>query len=141
MTSEAPIKFNWDLKQIVERMPKTDIHVHLDGCVRLETLIEIAQKEKIKLPSYTVEGMNELVFKDDYENLVEYLKTFGYSCAVMQKPEFLERIAYEMAWDNINEGVRYVEVRFAPQLHINKNMDMKVSQSSNGTLSRIKIQK
>ncbi|RMF57306.1 MAG: adenosine deaminase family protein [Calditrichaeota bacterium] len=114
-----------ELQALIERIPKTDLHVHLDGCVRLETLIEIAKKEKIKLPSYSVEGLNTLVFKDHYQNLEEYLKTFGYSCAVMQKPEYLERIAYEMAEDNQAEGVRYIEVRFAPQLHINRSMDMK----------------
>ena len=97
----------------------------MDGSVRLETIIEIARNERIELPSYTVEGLNELVFKDQYQNLEEYLKTFGYACAVMQKPEYLERIAYELAIDNQREGVRYIEVRFAPQLHINKDMDMK----------------
>ena len=100
--------------------------MHLDGSLRLETLIEIAKKENVELPSATVEGLNELVFKDNYANLEEYLKTFGYSCAVMQKPEYLEKIAYELAQDNQDEGVRYIEVRFAPQLHINKNMDMKM---------------
>jgi len=125
MSSNQPIKYTPELKPLIESIPKTDLHVHLDGCVRLETLIEIAQKENIELPSYTVEGLNELVFKDNYENLVEYLKTFGYSCAVMQKPEYLERIAYEMAEDNQLEGVRYLEARFAPQLHINKSMNMK----------------
>lgn len=119
-----------ELKNLILRIPKTDLHVHLDGSVRLETLIEIAQREKIKLPSYTVEGMHELVFKDSFPNLEEYLKTFGYSCAVMQRPENLERIAYEMAQDNLAEGVRYLEIRFAPQLHINKFMDMKMVISS-----------
>jgi len=125
MSEGTRIKFSPALKPLIEKIPKTDIHVHLDGCVRLTTLIEIAQAEKIMLPSYTVDGLNELVFKDNYENLEEYLKTFGYSCAVMQKPEYLERIAYEMAQDNQSEGVRYMEVRFAPQLHINESMDMK----------------
>ncbi|MFQ5651179.1 MAG: adenosine deaminase [bacterium] len=125
MTADQPIQYREELRDLITRMPKTDIHVHLDGCVRLETLIDIAQKEKVQLPSYTVEGLNELVFKDHYDNLEEYLKTFGYSCSVMQKPEYLERIAYEMALDNQAEGVRYMEVRFAPQLHINKDMDMK----------------
>ncbi len=125
MNEGKPIQFSSALQLLIEKIPKTDIHVHLDGSVRLPTLIEIAQKEKIELPSYTVDGLNELVFKDDYESLEEYLKTFGYSCAVMQRPEYLERIAYEMAQDNQNEGVRYMEVRFAPQLHINRNMDMK----------------
>lgn len=125
MHQQKPIKFNEDLIDLIGKIPKTDIHVHLDGSVRLETLIEIAQKEKIELPSYTIEGLNELVFKDNYLNLEEYLKTFEYSNAVMQKPEYLERIAYEMVQDNQAEGVRYMEVRFAPQLHINKTMDMK----------------
>ncbi len=125
MNTDKPIRYTEDLKKLIESIPKTDIHVHLDGCVRLDTLIDIAQQENIELPSYTVDGLNALVFKDNYENLVEYLKTFGYSCAAMQKPEYLERVAYEMAVDNQAEGVRYLEVRFAPQLHINKNMNMK----------------
>jgi len=119
------VKENDPLREIIKKIPKTDLHVHLDGSIRMKTLIEIAKKEKMELPSYTVEGMNELVFKDNYNNLQEYLNTFGYSCAVMQKPEYLEQIAYELALDNQAEGVRYVEVRFAPQLHINKHMDMK----------------
>lgn len=127
---------NGQLAELIQLMPKTDIHLHLDGSIRLNTLIEFAKKDKIKLPSYTVAGMNKLVFKDKYNNLEEYLKTFGYSCAVMQNPEFLEQIAYELAQDNQNEGVRYIEVRFAPQLHINKNMDMQrvISSVNNGLL-------
>jgi adenosine deaminase len=125
MTQQNKIKYTEDIAELINRIPKTDLHVHLDGSLRLQTLIEIAQKENVELPSATVEGLNEFVFKDNYANLEEYLKTFGYSCAVMQKPEYLEQIAYELAQDNQNEGVRYIEVRFAPQLHINKNMDMK----------------
>lgn len=120
-------KLNMDknnLKATVLKIPKNDLHVHLDGSIRLETIIEISKKEKLKLPSFTVEGLNQTLFKDQYANLEEYLSTFGYSCAVMQKPEYLERIAYEMAVDNQQEGVRYLEVRFAPQLHINDCMDM-----------------
>ena len=126
MPQQNKIKYTEDLAELIKRIPKTDLHVHLDGSLRLQTLIEFAKKENVELPSATVEGLNELVFKDNYANLEEYLKTFGYSCAVMQKPEYLEQIAYELAQDNQNEGVRYIEVRFAPQLHINKNMDMKM---------------
>ena len=115
-----------NLEPLIRKIPKTDLHVHLDGSLRLDTIIDLAKKEKIELPSFTVSGLNELLFKDYYKNLEEYLKTFGYSGAVMQNPENLERIAYEMALDNQQEGVRYIEVRFAPQLHINKIMDMEV---------------
>ena len=112
------------LEHIIRKIPKTDLHVHLDGSVRPETIIEISKAEKKDLPSYTVDGLNEILFKDEYTSLVEYLETFPYSIAVMQKPEYLERIAYELAVDSQAEGVRYVEVRFAPQLHINKTMTM-----------------
>jgi len=113
-----------ELEDIIKRIPKNDLHVHLDGSVRLDTIIDISKKETLDLPSFTVEGLNETLFKDQYASLEEYLTTFGYSCAVMQKPEYLERIAYELALDNQAEGVRYIEVRFAPQLHINELMDM-----------------
>jgi len=114
----------------IKKIPKNDLHVHLDGSVRPETLIEIAKKEKIKLPSYTLEGLNKLLLKDQYRDLEDYLTWFGYSGDVMQKPEYLERIAYEFALDNQAEGVRYVEVRFAPQLHINDIMDMETVLTS-----------
>jgi len=125
------------LEALIYQIPKTDLHLHLDGSIRLGSIAEIGQKEGISLPSYTAEGLEELVFKDQYASLEEYLTTFGYSCAVMQKPEYLERIAYELAQDNQAEGVRYIEVRFAPQLHINKYMDMKlVLESVNNGLYR-----
>jgi adenosine deaminase len=112
------------LKDFVTEMPKSDLHVHLDGSVRIDTLIELSKKQQLPLPSFTVSGLNELVFKDRYSSLSEYLDVFGLILPTMQTPENLERIAYEFAMDNINEGVCYVEVRFAPQLHINKNMNI-----------------
>lgn len=126
-----------ELEEVIRKIPKNDLHVHLDGSVRPSTIIEISKKEKLELPSYEVDGLNTLLFKDEYANLEEYLTTFPYSCAVMQKPEYLERIAYEFAIDNQKEGVRYVEVRFAPQLHINDNQDMEtVLKAVNDGLER-----
>lgn len=116
--SKKNIQFNDDFLRAI---PKTDLHLHLDGSLRLKTLIDLAKKEKIKLPSYSEEGLKEKVFKKRYNSLDEYLKGFAYTCAVLQNPESLERTAYELALDNFNEGVRYIEIRFAPQLHINKS--------------------
>ena len=110
------------MEKFLREIPKTDLHVHLDGSLRLPTLIELAKKETVQLPSYEEEGMNKLVFKENYANLGEYLKGFMYTCAVMQNEGNLERVAYELALDNIAENVRYLEVRFAPQLHINKKL-------------------
>lgn len=125
------------LYETIKQLPKTDLHVHLDGSIRLETLIEISKKENLALPSYSVTGLHETLFKAHYQSLEEYLTTFAYSCAVMQKPEYLEQIAYEFALDNQQEGVRYVEARFAPQLMINKYQDMKtVLQRVNAGMER-----
>ena len=84
----------------------------------------MAKERNVVLPSYTEEGLNELVFKESYDSLVDYLQGFNYTCAVLQDVESLERSAYELAWDNINEGVRYIEVRFAPQLHMSNGLSI-----------------
>jgi adenosine deaminase len=129
-------------REYIQKLPKSDLHVHLDGSVRLSTLIELAREHNIELPSYTEEGLKELVFKPSYSSLTEYLYGFQFSVAVMQTPESLERIAYEFAWDNINDGVTYVEVRFAPQLHVNKNQDIAtVLQAVNNGLKRAKLER
>ncbi len=111
-------------KEFIRDIPKSDLHVHLDGSLRVPTLIEIARREKIKLPSYTEEGLNETVFKSHYDSLEEYLEGFAYTVQALQNPENLERVAYEFALDNQAEGVRYVEVRFAPQLHMSDRMGL-----------------
>jgi len=108
--------------EFIRRIPKNDLHVHLDGSLRLQTLIELSKDQGAELPSETPEGLRELVFKENYADLNEYLKGFSYTCRVMQDPESLRRIAYELVQDNLEEGVRYLEVRFAPQLHMSSRM-------------------
>jgi adenosine deaminase len=97
-------------------MPKSDLHLHLDGSLRIPTLIEMAKKNNIKMPSYTEEGLRELVFKSNYKNLGEYLHGFQYTCAALRDLENIERASYELAIDNQKENVIYIEPRFAPQL-------------------------
>jgi adenosine deaminase len=134
-------KMKKNLLEFITKIPKSDLHVHLDGSVRIETLIDLSKQQNLSLPSFTTAGLNELVFKDQYANLVEYLQGFGYVLPVMQTPENLERISYEFAMANINEGVCYVEVRFAPQLHINASQDIdQVLLSINKGLNRAKTE-
>ena len=109
-------------KEFIEKIPKTDLHLHLDGSLRLPTLIELARENGVKLPAYDEAGLRRLVFKSKYADLPEYLKGFAYTTAVLQTPAALERVGYELAQDNQAEGVRYIEVRFAPQLHQNSRM-------------------
>lgn len=122
---------------LIRSLPKTDLHVHLDGSLRVGSLIEMAKERSVSLPSETEEGLNELVFRESYASLAEYLHGFQYTCAVLKDVEALERAGYELAWDNINEGVRYIEVRFAPQLHTHRNLPLKdVLKSVNRGLER-----
>jgi adenosine deaminase len=107
----------------IRELPKTDLHVHLDGSIRIPTLIDLAREYHVELPSYTESGLRELVFKDRYKSLSEYLTGFMYTGAVLQSEMSLERCSYELAIDNQLEGVRYLEVRFAPQLHVHPHMN------------------
>ncbi len=127
--------------KLLEELPKTDLHLHLDGSLRPTTLIALAKSYDVELPSYTEEGLRELVFKDDYANLGEYLAGFKYTTAVLQSESALERVAFELAEDNQAEGVRYIEVRFAPQLHMHSHMDAAtVLRSVNRGLARARDQ-
>jgi len=108
----------------IRAVPKSDLHVHLDGSLRLGTLIELARSRHVTLPSYDEQGLCELVFKPRYASLTEYLAGFACTCRVLQDEEALERTACELAEDALAEGVRYLEVRFAPQLHVSSSAQM-----------------
>src|SRR5262249_50824258 len=99
----------WLTADFIRAIPKTDLHVHLDGSLRIHTLIELAREQGVELPSYEESGLRELVFKERYVDLAEYLQGFKYTCAVLRQPEALERVAYELALDSFAEGVRYIE--------------------------------
>jgi adenosine deaminase len=125
--------------EFIRALPKTDLHLHLDGSIRLPTLIELAREHNVPLPSYTEEGLKETVFKERYANLQEYLHGFKYTTAVLQSGEALERASYELACDNFTEGVRYLEVRFAPQLHCRPGLSIEqVLEHVNQGLNRAK---
>jgi adenosine deaminase len=109
---------------LVRRLPKTDLHVHLDGSLRLGSVIDLARERKLALPSETPEGLEALVFRPRYASLAEYLEGFRYTVAVLQDAEALERAAHELAEDCQADGVRYVEVRFAPQLHVRPGFEV-----------------
>lgn len=102
----------------IERLPKTDLHVHLDGSLRIQTILDLAKQQKVKLPADTVEGLRPFVeVGDDCKSLVDYLRAFDVTLSVMQTYESLVRVAFELAEDAAKENVRYMEVRYAPILH------------------------
>ena len=60
-------------QEFIEKIPKTDLHLHLDGSLRISTLIELAREQGVKLPAYDEKGLRRLVFKKKYSSLTEYL--------------------------------------------------------------------
>jgi len=100
-------------------LPKISLHDHLDGGLRPQTIIDIAKETGVALPT---EDAAELAqwFQDqaDSGSLVEYLKTFDITIAVMQTREALTRVAREFVLDLAEDGVIYGEVRWAPEQHL-----------------------
>eukprot|EP00051_Salpingoeca_urceolata_P028195 m.485549 g.485549 ORF g.485549 m.485549 type:complete len:434 (-) comp23871_c0_seq1:69-1370(-) len=135
---EQPFAFT---DEFLQDMPKADLHLHLDGSLRLQTLIELSKEQGVELPAWTVEGLRKDVFKDEFGSLAEALLCFKYAGAVLQSLPALERVAYELAEDNFRENVIYFEVRFAPQLHAGPERDqLDILRAVNKGLSRAKAE-
>jgi adenosine deaminase len=99
-------------------LPKIELHCHLDGSLRPETIIDIAKKEGISIPSFDRnEIQREITAPLECKSLDEYLKSFTIPNLVMQSKESLRRITFELLEDAARENVKYIEVRFAPLLH------------------------
>ncbi len=108
---------------VFEQLPKTDLHVHLDGSLRLATILELAEQDGIELPANTPEALARAMhIGENTGSLVEYLKAFDVTLRVMQTEPSLFRIAYELGEDCAHENVRYIEVRYAPMLHTRKGL-------------------
>jgi adenosine deaminase len=106
-----------------EKLPKTDLHVHLDGSLRLETILELADQDGITLPGKTPEALAKAMhLGENTGSLVEYLKAFDVTLKVLQTDQSLVRAARELAEDAAKEGVRYMEVRYSPMLHTRKGL-------------------
>jgi adenosine deaminase len=107
--------------------PKAELHCHLDGSLRLETMLDMARKQGKSsiLPADSVEALDEILLEIDKSPTLEaYLAWFRYSIPLMQTAGALARIAYELAEDAAAENVRYLEVRYGPILHTEEGLSL-----------------
>ncbi len=110
---------------LLKRLPKVELHCHLDGSLRVETVHDLAQKDNIEVPGSTIDDLRSaLVIGEKRGSLEDYIKRFDITLSVMQTPENLERCAYELIEDVAQENVRYIEIRYSPILHTEKGMTM-----------------
>ena len=113
-----------DRRRLIERMPKTELHLHLDGSLRVETAIELARTRGVDAPR-SVDGMRgALIAPERCHDQAELLRAFDLPIALMQDVEALERIAFELVESKAEENVRYVEIRWGPLLHVARGLSL-----------------
>ncbi|MEE8133881.1 MAG: adenosine deaminase [Gemmatimonadales bacterium] len=105
-------------RALLQKLPKVELHVHLDGCIRPATMIELAAEQGVRLPADTPEALASAMLVAHAGSLEDYLERYDITLAVTQSRDALERIAYEFVVDSAAENTRYVEVRFCPVLHM-----------------------
>ena len=110
-------------RELIEALPKTDLHCHLDGSLRIETMLDLAREYGVKMPADDPEGLSRaLRLGETHEDLKSYLAAFEQTCRVLQTREALRRVAFEVAEDAAAENVAYLEVRYSPILHTDQGL-------------------
>jgi len=110
---------------LLKRLPKVELHCHLDGSLRVPTILDLAKKDKVTLTTSSSEELSKLlVIGKTRGSLEDYIKRFDITLSVMQTPQALSRTAYELIEDVAKENVRYIEIRYSPILHTGKGMTM-----------------
>ncbi|XP_059912133.1 adenosine deaminase [Gadus macrocephalus] len=104
--------------------PKVELHVHLDGAIRVQTILDVAKRRGVPLPADTVEGMTQIIILQEPATLTEFLGKFAeYMHVIAGDREAIKRIAYEFVEDKAKEGVVYVEVRYSPHFLANTQVE------------------
>jgi adenosine deaminase len=112
---------NFDIRSL----PKISLHDHLDGGLRPQSIVEMAGEIGLALPADNAKDLRKWFEKSaDSGSLVEYLKTFDVTTAVMQTREHLTRVAREFVLDLANDGVIYGEIRWAPEQHLTRGLSL-----------------
>ncbi len=110
-------------EEFIKKLPKVLLHDHLDGGLRPSTIIDLAKKNNVKLPVWEPDKLANWFFKGaNRGNLKEYLEGFSITTSIMQTPEDLYRVAYEAIEDAKEDGIVYLETRFAPVFHTRKGL-------------------
>ncbi|HUF27977.1 MAG TPA: adenosine deaminase [Gemmatimonadaceae bacterium] len=106
-----------ELRERLRRLPKAELHCHLDGSLRPGTMLELGRELGVAMPRQDAESLGAYMLVSNARDLEDYLSRFAVTLSLMQTEETLERIAYEVASDAAADGVRYIEVRYSPILN------------------------
>ncbi|HEX9097292.1 MAG TPA: adenosine deaminase [Candidatus Dormibacteraeota bacterium] len=107
------------------RIPKAELHLHLDGALRPGTVLELAKEGGVPLPTSDGEKLKDfLEATERTASLVEYIEYFQLPIAVLQTVPALERATYELCEDLSKDNVRYAEIRYGPWLHTQQGLSL-----------------
>jgi adenosine deaminase len=112
------------LRRLVEAMPKAELHLHLDGSLRVDTALELARTRGIAAPRDWAGMSRALIAPMPCADQAELLRAFDLPIALMQDAEALERITGELVDTKAADGVRYVEIRWGPLLHVARGLSL-----------------
>ncbi len=106
-----------DLYQHIKALPKIELHRHLEGSVRLQTLVDIAREHAFEMPEYDTELLRPFVqmMPDEHRNATHFLGKFATLRQFYRSPEVIQRIAREVIEDAAADNIRYMELRFTPR--------------------------
>lgn len=112
------------ITEYIEKMPKIELHCHLDGSVPIETLYQLAKDSQLSIPNNIKDFSKLVTAPQDCESLVEYLQRFDIPIGALQTAENLSTAAYSLVKECSKENVVYLEVRFAPLFHLQKGLTL-----------------
>jgi aminodeoxyfutalosine deaminase len=106
------------LLSYVQAAPKAELHVHLEGAIQPETLLTLAQRNGVELPSNTIDGVRNWIAYRDFDHFIELFRT---ACRCLRTADDFELATYELGADLARQGVRYAEVTFSASVHHHLN--------------------
>ncbi|MDB4883727.1 MAG: adenosine deaminase [Gemmatimonadetes bacterium] len=111
-------------RELLRRLPKAELHCHLDCSLRPATMLDLAMEQGTVMPADDPASLRAYMRVDDARDLEDYLERFAITLSVLQTESALERAAYELAEDAARDGVRYIEVRYAPILNVRGGLSL-----------------
>ncbi|MFD0618412.1 adenosine deaminase [Paenibacillus sp. GCM10027629] len=137
-----------ELEHVLHQLPKVELHYHLDGGLRASTVRELAIEANISIPEDEAALLELIQVQGHCNSLTQYLEKFQLPVAVMQTSTSLQRVAYEAVEDAASAQVKYIEIRFAPQLHLEQGLTleetvdavlqgMQLGEANTGTIARL----